>query len=211
MEPIVIWDLDDDPEGNAAHIAEHGVTKEEVQEVLQTKTTRRMPVHRAAGRLPLAGPVRASIWRGCGKRLATIPGWSTRSRLTKRLHGQGETMAKSVQHKTERSPEEVARLRELRDRYQREKPSIADLEAQGAQFTTLGEVVLLRCLADDLRQERERQGLTREQLAERLNMSSEKLGGIETGAVAQLTLGVLARIAHALGKQIACSLVEKVA
>jgi len=28
MEPIVIWDLDDDPDGNVAHIAEHGVTKE---------------------------------------------------------------------------------------------------------------------------------------------------------------------------------------
>ena len=47
-------------------------------------------------------------------------------------------MAKSVQQKTERSPEEVARLRELRERYQREKPSIADLEAQGAEFATIG-------------------------------------------------------------------------
>ena len=35
MEPIVIWDLDDEPDGNVAHIAEHGVTKEEVEEVLQ--------------------------------------------------------------------------------------------------------------------------------------------------------------------------------
>jgi ribosome-binding protein aMBF1 (putative translation factor) len=120
-------------------------------------------------------------------------------------------MAKSVQQKTERSAEEVARLRELRERYQREKPSIADLEAQGAEFATLGAVVLLRCLADDLRQERERQGLTREQLAERLNMSPEALADVEAGVVGQLTLGVLSRIAHALGKQIACNLVEKVA
>jgi ribosome-binding protein aMBF1 (putative translation factor) len=120
-------------------------------------------------------------------------------------------MAKSIQRKTERSPEEVARLRELRERYQREKLSIADLEGQGAEFATLGEVVLLRCLADELRQERERQGLTREQLAERLNMSSEALAGIEAGTVGKLTLGVLSRIAHALGKQIAYSLVEKVA
>ena len=45
-------------------------------------------------------------------------------------------MAKSVQQKTDRSPEEVARLRELRERYQREKPSIADLvrlPLEGAQ------------------------------------------------------------------------------
>lgn len=30
----VIWDLDDDPEGNVQHIAERGITKAEVLEVL---------------------------------------------------------------------------------------------------------------------------------------------------------------------------------
>jgi len=30
-----IWDLDDDPHGNVEHIAEHGITKEEVDEVLE--------------------------------------------------------------------------------------------------------------------------------------------------------------------------------
>ena len=29
------WDLDDDPEGNVQHCAEHDVTPEEVEEVLQ--------------------------------------------------------------------------------------------------------------------------------------------------------------------------------
>jgi DNA-binding XRE family transcriptional regulator len=111
----------------------------------------------------------------------------------------------------ESSPEEVARLRELRERYQREKPSIADLEAAGAEFSTLGEVILLRRLADELRQERERQGIPRERLAERLRLTSETLVSIEAGTVGKMTLGTLARIAHALGKQIACSLVEKVA
>jgi len=120
-------------------------------------------------------------------------------------------MAKSVQRKTERSPEEAARLRELRERYQREKPSIADLEAKGAEFATLGEVVLLRCLADELRRERERQGLTLEQLAGRVRVSPEALARIEAGTVGMLTLGMLSRMAHALGKQVACSLVEKVA
>jgi ribosome-binding protein aMBF1 (putative translation factor) len=119
-------------------------------------------------------------------------------------------MAESIQNKIERSPDEVARLRELRERYQREKPSIADLEAQGAEFSTLGEVLLLRRLADDLRQERERQGISREGLAERLNLSSEALAEIEVGIVSKLRLGTLSRIAHALGKQIACSLVERV-
>ena len=30
----VWWDLDDEPDGNVQHIAEHGLTKEEVEEVL---------------------------------------------------------------------------------------------------------------------------------------------------------------------------------
>jgi hypothetical protein len=31
----IIWDLDDDPNGNVHHCSEHGVTKEEVEEVLE--------------------------------------------------------------------------------------------------------------------------------------------------------------------------------
>ncbi|MBY0525698.1 MAG: hypothetical protein K2R98_19995 [Gemmataceae bacterium] len=33
----IIWDLDDDEDGNVQHIAEHGVTKEEVASVLQNR------------------------------------------------------------------------------------------------------------------------------------------------------------------------------
>lgn len=34
----IIWDLDDDPDGNVRHCAEHDVTKEEVEEVFQNAT-----------------------------------------------------------------------------------------------------------------------------------------------------------------------------
>jgi hypothetical protein len=34
----IIWDLDDDPDGNVQHCSEHGVTKEEVEEVFQNAT-----------------------------------------------------------------------------------------------------------------------------------------------------------------------------
>jgi hypothetical protein len=30
----VIWDMDDEPDGNVQHIAEHGLTKDDVEEVL---------------------------------------------------------------------------------------------------------------------------------------------------------------------------------
>ncbi|MGV2332959.1 MAG UNVERIFIED_CONTAM: hypothetical protein LVR18_02120 [Planctomycetaceae bacterium] len=31
----ILWDLDDDPNGNVQHCAQHGVTKTDVEEVLQ--------------------------------------------------------------------------------------------------------------------------------------------------------------------------------
>lgn len=37
---LVIWDLQDDPRGNTQHIAEHGVTLEEVEDVLNDWNSR---------------------------------------------------------------------------------------------------------------------------------------------------------------------------
>jgi uncharacterized DUF497 family protein len=34
----ILWDLDDDPDGNVQHCAQHGVTKVEVEEVLENAT-----------------------------------------------------------------------------------------------------------------------------------------------------------------------------
>jgi hypothetical protein len=31
-----VWDLEDDPEGNVQHIAEHGITMDEVEEVVNS-------------------------------------------------------------------------------------------------------------------------------------------------------------------------------
>ena len=44
----IIWDLDDDPEGNVRHCAEHGVAKEEVEEVFQNPTD--ADISRSSGR-----------------------------------------------------------------------------------------------------------------------------------------------------------------
>ena len=34
----ILWDLDDDPDGNVRHCADHGVTREEVEDVLANPT-----------------------------------------------------------------------------------------------------------------------------------------------------------------------------
>jgi uncharacterized DUF497 family protein len=44
----IFWDLDDDPDGNVQHIAQHGVTKEEVEEVFENATD--ADVSRSSGR-----------------------------------------------------------------------------------------------------------------------------------------------------------------
>jgi len=52
----IIWDLDDDPDGNVHHCAEHGVTPEEVEEVFQNATD--ADASRSSGRPVLFGDTR---------------------------------------------------------------------------------------------------------------------------------------------------------
>ena len=35
MDISIIWDLDDEPTGNVRHIAEHGISREEAEEVIK--------------------------------------------------------------------------------------------------------------------------------------------------------------------------------
>ncbi len=57
MEPVVIWDPDDDPDGNVAHVAEDGVTREEVEEVVQNEDNE-TDASASSGR-PRCGPARS--------------------------------------------------------------------------------------------------------------------------------------------------------
>lgn len=46
LEAHGIWDLPDEPDGNVAHIAEHGITQDEVEEILfdpESETTLSRP------------------------------------------------------------------------------------------------------------------------------------------------------------------------
>ena len=49
----IIWDLDDDPNGNVHHCAQHGVTKEEVEAVFRNVTDE--DVSRSSGRPVIFG------------------------------------------------------------------------------------------------------------------------------------------------------------
>jgi uncharacterized DUF497 family protein len=45
---FIIWDLADDPDGNVQHCADHGITQEEVEEVLEHATD--IDISRSSGR-----------------------------------------------------------------------------------------------------------------------------------------------------------------
>jgi uncharacterized DUF497 family protein len=53
----IIWDLDDDPNGNVQHCAEHGVSKAEVEEVVDAATDE--DISRSSGRPVVFGDTTA--------------------------------------------------------------------------------------------------------------------------------------------------------
>jgi uncharacterized DUF497 family protein len=65
IDAIVAWDMEDDPKGNVRHISDHGITMEEVEEVLLDETN---PVgeSRSSGRPITFGETQN------GKRIAVI-------------------------------------------------------------------------------------------------------------------------------------------
>lgn len=117
-------------------------------------------------------------------------------------------MIKHVQRKSKRAPEETARLRADRERYQREKPTPEQLLAEGGHtaFVALGDLMLLHQVMATLKKERERQGLTLAALSERAGIDQAALSRLETGVHSNPTLETLCRIASALGKRIVCDL-----
>jgi hypothetical protein len=61
----VIWDLEDDPEGNVRHIAEHDITANEVEEVLQAN------FNEAAVSASSGNPITFG-WTSTGKYIAVV-------------------------------------------------------------------------------------------------------------------------------------------
>jgi hypothetical protein len=55
----ILWDLEDDPDGNVQHCAEHDVSQDEVEDVLQNATD--ADISRSSGRPVVFGiPARAA-------------------------------------------------------------------------------------------------------------------------------------------------------
>ena len=116
-------------------------------------------------------------------------------------------MNERIHRNLNRSPEEVARLKGVREMFLREKPTVEEL-AGNAPTTTMGELLLVHQLAHRFKEERRRLNLSLADLSERTGMDQATLSRLENGKQANPTLDTLSRVATALGKRLVCDLQE---
>jgi ribosome-binding protein aMBF1 (putative translation factor) len=107
-----------------------------------------------------------------------------------------------------RSPEaraEQAREREALDREYRETGAIKTT----GDGSTMGDLVTFRRFVMSLRRERERQGLSLADVAERAKIDKGALSRLENGQQLNPTVNTLARYAQAIGKSLAWGMTDQ--
>jgi DNA-binding XRE family transcriptional regulator len=102
-----------------------------------------------------------------------------------------------------RTAEDIARHKAIRERFQREKPSLEQLVASGEYNEPLpmGEYLSIRQAVFALKEAREAAGLSLAHVAARTGIDKAALSRIETGQNINPTISTLCRYAHALGKR----------
>jgi DNA-binding XRE family transcriptional regulator len=105
--------------------------------------------------------------------------------------------------KIERTPEQRAELKAVRERFQRDKPTRAQLETSGDYGPGLPTVTYfaLMGLLMRMRELREAAGLSLADVAERAGMDKAFISRLETGQ-GNPTVDTLARYAAAIGKRV---------
>ncbi len=108
---------------------------------------------------------------------------------------------KRVVKKTPKGRAEIARLRSIRDRFQKERPSLANLVATGDYTAPMpqSEYVMMLELAAELRRVRKDRRLSLADVAKRTGIDKAALSRIENGQNANPTIGTLETIARSLG------------
>jgi ribosome-binding protein aMBF1 (putative translation factor) len=114
------------------------------------------------------------------------------------------------QEKIERTAEDKARLKSVRERFQREKPTSEQLAASGEFNPPIrqSEYWELMQAAAALKQAREAAGMTLRELAEKMSMDVGALSRLENGVNGNPTIETLFRYANSLGKQIVVQVVD---
>lgn len=116
--------------------------------------------------------------------------------------------AKREYRKADHNREEIARIRAIREEFQRDKPTLDDLSKRDdfAGTMTLGEVMMMSSIFASLKTERLRQRLTLAQLESKTGISRSKLSRLESGKAGNPTIATIFRVSSALGKTVSCTL-----
>lgn len=110
-----------------------------------------------------------------------------------------------------RTQEEMARHKAIRERFQKEKPSLEQLVESGEYNEPLpmGEYLSIRQAVFALKKAREAAGLSLADVAERCAIDKAALSRIESGQHINPTVSTLCRYAHALGMRWSWRLVKE--
>ncbi len=109
-----------------------------------------------------------------------------------------------VSRKTERTPEEAARLHATRDEFCRTRPGLDELVASGnydGPFRQADVEHLLSVLAE-LKRDRERRGLSLADVSERSGLDKGMLSRLENGKILNPTISTLWRYSEAVGERL---------
>ncbi|NLS91309.1 MAG: helix-turn-helix transcriptional regulator [Planctomycetaceae bacterium] len=121
-------------------------------------------------------------------------------------------MARQRVHcKIERSPGEMARIKALRDSFQKERPSLETLVESGEYMapTTLGEFLDIKAIAHALKEMRQHVKMSLAEAASITGMDRAAISRLENGLCANTTINTINRLAHAYGKRLTFSVEDE--
>src|SRR6266852_4250727 len=122
-------------------------------------------------------------------------------------------MAKKTSHihrPRMQTPEQAAAEKSIRERFQKERPSLQTLVDSGdiQQVFSMGEYWELLKTFAALKALREQRGWSISDLANRTGIEQALIARLESGQIDNLTIGTMTRYANALGKHVRVKLVD---
>ncbi len=117
---------------------------------------------------------------------------------------------RSVFRKIERTPEELAELKVVRERFQRERPTPDELVAGGEYYPAVnhGDVLDLMKTLSHFKLLRQRTGMSLAQLSKKTGIDKAAISRLENGVASNPTLLTLLSLANGLGKRVVVKLVD---
>jgi ribosome-binding protein aMBF1 (putative translation factor) len=109
------------------------------------------------------------------------------------------------------TPEQEAEEKAIRERFQKEKPSLKSLVESGdaSDIHSMGDYWELRKAFAALKSLREQKELSISDLAERTGMDRAMISRLENGLIDNPTIATLTRYASAMGKRVVVKLLDK--